>query len=154
MSCVGFPVHTENYLPYLHVDNMKTRSEIPGRNRSQIHRHKRFQHAHRLEGFSVSIPQQPPNKPATAVQRDGLPVSVLQPRLCARQDLAKAAREKGGTVPGPDVPVEVQTQKSLEADDREKIITSMHTEFKSRRKILLTGLPHDCCDEVPTAQSL
>lgn len=63
-----------------------------------------------------------------------------------------AVREKGGAAQGSDVPVEVQTQRSLEADDREKIIAAMHTEFKSRRKILLTGLPHDCCDEVRCSQ--
>ena len=54
-------------------------------------------------------------------------------------------------VQGSDVPVEVQTQKSLEADDRDKIIAaSMHI---GKKEILLTSLPHDCCDEVRTAQS-
>ena len=135
---------------------MKTRSQIQGRNKSQIHRQQRLQQSHtcRLESISASIPLQPhPNKP-TAVQSDGAPVSILQPRpsnskpFLAGQDPAKAAKEKGGTVQGKDVPVEVQTQKALDPEDREKIVANMYAEFKARRKLLLTGLPHDCCWEV------
>ena len=44
---------------------------------------------------------------------------------------------------GSDIPVEVQARK---ADSRVSFVASMHSKFKSRRKLLFTGLPHICVE--------
>ena len=49
-----------------------------------------------------------------------------------------------------DCPVEVQTHQPLEAQERERRVGRMHTEFKAKRKVVLSGLPLSCNREVNT----
>ena len=47
-----------------------------------------------------------------------------------------------------DCPVEVQTHQLLDAQEKERRIRRMYTEFKAKRKVVLSGLPPSCNTEV------
>lgn len=45
-------------------------------------------------------------------------------------------------------PVEIQSQEPLLSEDKDTKIEQMEKEFMAKRKILITGLPHDGDEEV------
>ena len=47
-----------------------------------------------------------------------------------------------------DCPVEIQTHQLLDAQEKEGRVRRMHTEFKAKRKVVLSGLPPSCNTEV------
>ena len=56
---------------------------------------------------------------------------------------------RGGATHYPyECPVEIQTQEPLSPEERSKEIENMEEEFRAKRKILITGLPLDCSEEV------
>ncbi len=56
---------------------------------------------------------------------------------------------RGGATHYPyECPVEIQTQQPLPPEERCKEIENMEEEFRAKRKILVTGLPLDCNEEV------
>ena len=56
---------------------------------------------------------------------------------------------RGGATHYPyECPVEIQTQEPLLLEGKKRVIKEMEEEFRARRKVLITGLPHDCSEEV------
>ena len=56
---------------------------------------------------------------------------------------------RGGATHYPyECPVEIQTQELLSPEERSKEIENMEEEFRAKKKILITGLPLDCNEEV------
>ena len=56
---------------------------------------------------------------------------------------------RGGATHYPyECPVEMQTQEPLSLEERCKEIENMEEEFRAKRKILITGLPLECSEDV------